>query len=133
MNQQHKGTNRQVGVWCVQTGGLLPQHKGSDGTSKFSYYNTDPDRPSTKKVATSGRRFHEKQNTETTSILRECYHPCIIRLEDAIDTNYPALRGGEGDTICRNTWKTQTFHYKSLFSRCSSERAPLGIRHDQTD
>ena len=77
--------------------------------------------------------FHETRNTETTSILRECYHSCIIRLEDAIDTNYPALRGGEGDTICRNTWKTQTFHYKSLFNSCSSECAPLGIRKDQSD
>ena len=61
-----------MGVQGVQTGGLLPQHKGSDGTSKSSYYNTDPDRPSTKKVAMSGQWFHEKQNTETTSILREC-------------------------------------------------------------
>ena len=44
--------NQQTGGRVVCTNRrLLPTHKGSDGTSNSSYYNTDPDRHSTKNVA----------------------------------------------------------------------------------
>ena len=57
---------------AYEPGGYYYNTRGPTGPPNPRITTTDPDRPSTKKVAMSGRWFHEKQNTETTSILREC-------------------------------------------------------------
>ena len=48
--------------------------------------------------------------------------------EGVVDTICPALRGKKGETACRNTCRTQTVHYESLFNKCSSECGLPGVR-----
>ena len=50
-----------------------------------------------------GGQFQEKQNTETTSILRGVDHPCIIRLEDVIDTKHTLHSEKRRGTPCAGT------------------------------